>query len=149
MCLNLISCFLYIAGDTSQEHSTTGPADQNQSTITSPLLSSPDIGHPEGTLGDANLIKNVTPTSYVNHGRETMNSTISSNGVQSVVQDFIDFSEKEQSLTGKLRTDNREKNKTSVDTTSTSMFEILRLHNYYFFHIGCFERKIQQNHTHT
>ncbi|AES98434.2 hypothetical protein MtrunA17_Chr5g0428711 [Medicago truncatula] len=117
-------------GDTSQEYSTTDPADQNQSTITSPLLSSSDIGHPEGTLGDADLIKNVKPTSDVNHGRERMNSTISSNGVQSVVQDFIDFSEKEQSLTRKLRTDNRGKNKTSVDTTNTNTVEVTSSTNF-------------------
>jgi hypothetical protein len=55
-----------------------------------------------------------------------VNSTISSNGVQSAVQDFIDFSEKEQSLIRKPRTDNGEKNKTSVDTIKTSMLEILR-----------------------
>ncbi|CAJ2652356.1 unnamed protein product [Trifolium pratense] len=108
------------AGDTFHEPSRTGPADLHQSTITSTIPSSPDISHPEGQLADAAPIKNSKRTPDVNHGHGSVNSTISSNGVQSVVQDFIDFSEKEQSLTRKPRTDNGEKNKTSVDTIKTN-----------------------------
>jgi hypothetical protein len=118
--------FLYVAGDTFREPSRTGPADLHQATIASTIPSSPDISHPGGPLADAAPIKNPKLTSDVNHGHGTVNSTISSNGVQSAVQDFIDFSEKEQSLIRKPRTDNGEKNKTSVDTIKTSMLEILR-----------------------
>ncbi|CAJ2652354.1 unnamed protein product [Trifolium pratense] len=118
------------AGDTFHEPSRTGPADLHQSTITSTIPSSPDISHPEGQLADAAPIKNSKRTPDVNHGHGSVNSTISSNGVQSVVQDFIDFSEKEQSLTRKPRTDNGEKNKTSVDTIKTNTVEVTSSMNY-------------------
>ncbi|CAJ2652355.1 unnamed protein product [Trifolium pratense] len=117
-------------GDTFHEPSRTGPADLHQSTITSTIPSSPDISHPEGQLADAAPIKNSKRTPDVNHGHGSVNSTISSNGVQSVVQDFIDFSEKEQSLTRKPRTDNGEKNKTSVDTIKTNTVEVTSSMNY-------------------
>ncbi|XP_050904766.1 membrane protein of ER body-like protein isoform X3 [Lathyrus oleraceus] len=117
------------AGDTSHEPSRTGPAEQNQSTVTSTILSSSEISHPEGPLAVAAPI-NAKPVSGVIHGHETMNSTISSNGEQSVVQDFIDFSEKEQSLTRKPRTDDRERKQSSVDTTKTNTVEVTSSMNY-------------------
>ncbi|WJX63464.1 hypothetical protein P8452_48349 [Trifolium repens] len=117
-------------GDTFREPSRTGPADLHQSTIASTIPSSPDIIHPGGPLADAAPIKNPKLTSDVNHGNGSVNSTISSNGVQSAVQVFIDFSEKEQSLIRKPRTDNGEKNKTSVDTIKTNTVEVTSSMNY-------------------
>lgn len=110
----LCLCFLFlcIASETSShEPSRTGPAEQNQSTVTSTVLSSSDTGHPEGPLAVGDPIKNEKPMSDVNHG----------NGWKSIEQDFIDFSEKEQSLIRKPRTNDKERKQTSVDTTKTSM----------------------------
>ncbi|CAK8537753.1 unnamed protein product [Lathyrus sativus] len=118
-------------GDTSShEPSRTNPAEQNQSTVTSTILSSSGTGHPEGPLVVAAPIKNEKPMSGAIHGHETMSSTISSNGAQSVVQDFIDFSEKEQSLIRKPRTDDTERKQTSVDTTKTNTVEVTSSMNY-------------------
>ncbi|GAU10025.1 hypothetical protein TSUD_244750 [Trifolium subterraneum] len=117
-------------GDTFREPSRIGPADLQQSTITSTIPSSPDNGYPEGILADAAPTNNAKPISDVNNGHGRMNSPISSNGVQSVVQDFIDFSEKEQSLTRKPRANNGEENKTSVDTIKTNTVEVTSSMNY-------------------
>ncbi|KAL5102472.1 hypothetical protein RYX36_006799 [Vicia faba] len=108
------------AGETSHEPSRTGPVEQNQSTVTSTILSSSDTGHPEGPLAVADPIKNEKPMPDVNHG----------NGWKSIEQDFIDFSEKEQSLIRKPRTDKGERNQTSVDTTKTNTVEVTSSMNY-------------------
>ncbi|XP_028200798.1 membrane protein of ER body-like protein isoform X5 [Glycine soja] len=110
----LISLFPWKKGsktsDAPLEYSGTGSAEQPNSTLTSnDEPSSPEIGHSKGPLADTSDIKNVKPTSNINHGHGGMNSLMSStndlssiqsgtkgagdlmNGVQSVVQDSIDY----------------------------------------------------------
>ncbi|KAG5122549.1 hypothetical protein AAZX31_14G172300 [Glycine max] len=110
----LISLFPWKKGsktsDAPLEYSGTGSAEQPNSTLTSnDEPSSTEIGHSKGPLADTSDIKNVKPTSNINHGHGGMNSLMSStndlssiqsgtkgagdlmNGVQSVVQDSIDY----------------------------------------------------------
>lgn len=66
-------------GDAPLEYSGTGSAEQPNSTLTSnDEPSSTEIGHSKGPLADTSDIKNVKPTSNINHGHGGMNSLISS-----------------------------------------------------------------------
>ncbi|XP_012568424.1 membrane protein of ER body-like protein isoform X3 [Cicer arietinum] len=106
------------------------PSEQHQSTITSTVLSTPDIHEPQGPLANAAQTENAKPLPDINHGHERMNSPISSNGGQNVEHDFIEFLAKEQSLTEKPRTDDGEKNKTSVHTVKTNNVEVTSSMNF-------------------
>ncbi|XP_028200797.1 membrane protein of ER body-like protein isoform X4 [Glycine soja] len=138
----LISLFPWKKGsktsDAPLEYSGTGSAEQPNSTLTSnDEPSSPEIGHSKGPLADTSDIKNVKPTSNINHGHGGMNSLMSStndlssiqsgtkgagdlmNGVQSVVQDSIDFSAKKQLLAENWIISEGEKKNASVDIIRT------------------------------
>lgn len=66
-------------GDAPLEYSGTGSAEQPNSTLTSnDEPSSTEIGHSKGPLADTSDIKNVKPTSNINHGHGGMNSLMSS-----------------------------------------------------------------------
>ncbi|XP_028200799.1 uncharacterized protein LOC114385054 isoform X6 [Glycine soja] len=144
----LISLFPWKKGsktsDAPLEYSGTGSAEQPNSTLTSnDEPSSPEIGHSKGPLADTSDIKNVKPTSNINHGHGGMNSLMSStndlssiqsgtkgagdlmNGVQSVVQDSIDFSAKKQLLAENWIISEGEKKNASVDIIRTDNAEVM------------------------
>lgn len=106
-----LSLSLYICvGSISTEHSGTGPSEQHHSTsITSTTLSSTEISHPVGPLSQTAPIENGKTLSVINNGNEVM----------SVGKEPIGFSPTEQSLNGKLMTNEEDKRNTSVYTTKT------------------------------
>ncbi|KAK7301030.1 hypothetical protein RJT34_11885 [Clitoria ternatea] len=131
--------------DASLERSRSGPAEQHHSTpTTSDVLTSPEIGHPEGALTDTSAIKNVKPLPDTNHGHGGLNSLTSStndlsstqsctksagdllNGVQKVGQEyFIEVSTKEQLLDGIGNPiTHGEKKNSSADIIKTNNVEI-------------------------
>ncbi|KAH1061559.1 hypothetical protein GYH30_004844 [Glycine max] len=124
--------------DAPLEHSGAGSAEQRNSTLNSnDEPTSLEIGPSKGPLADTSDIKNVKSTSNINHGHGGMNSLISStndfssiqsgtkgagdlmNGVQSDVQNSVDFLAEKQLLAGNQIFGKEEKKNASVDIIRT------------------------------
>ncbi|RZC26179.1 Membrane protein of ER body 1 isoform F [Glycine soja] len=124
--------------DAPLEHSGAGSAEQRNSTLNSnDEPTSLEIGPSKGPLADTSDIKNVKSTSNIKHGHGGMNSLISStndlssiqsgtkgagdlmNGVQSDVQNSVDFLAEKQLLAGNQIFGKEEKKNASVDIIRT------------------------------
>ncbi|KAH1061563.1 hypothetical protein GYH30_004844 [Glycine max] len=130
--------------DAPLEHSGAGSAEQRNSTLNSnDEPTSLEIGPSKGPLADTSDIKNVKSTSNINHGHGGMNSLISStndfssiqsgtkgagdlmNGVQSDVQNSVDFLAEKQLLAGNQIFGKEEKKNASVDIIRTDNAEVM------------------------
>ncbi|XP_061339155.1 membrane protein of ER body-like protein [Gastrolobium bilobum] len=83
------------ASGASLEHSTTDPAKQqhHSPSITSNMITSPEIGHAEGSLADTALVENVKSTPDINHGNGgtsyQISSTVKSVKIESWIENGI------------------------------------------------------------
>ncbi|KAL3034657.1 hypothetical protein AAZX31_02G206500 [Glycine max] len=130
--------------DAPLEHSGAGSAEQRNSTLNSnDEPTSLEIGPSKGPLADTSDIKNVKSTSNIKHGHGGMNSLISStndlssiqsgtkgagdlmNGVQSDVQNSVDFLAEKQLLAGNQIFGKEEKKNASVDIIRTDNAEVM------------------------